>query len=181
MSRIGKKPVTLTEKAEAKLEGDVLHIKGPKGELTLEIMEDIKIDIDKDQIKVERQNDSKEAKSAHGLTTRLIENMIEGVTNGYEKELEVIGVGFKVGLKGKNLELHIGLSHPVIFTPPEGVDLKVEKNNIKISGIEKQKVGETAAKIRSLKKPEPYKGKGIKYIDENIRRKAGKMAVASAR
>lgn len=180
MSRIGKKPIIIPDKVEVKQNGSEISIKGPLGELKYNLLPNVSLVIADKQITISRQNDVNVNRAAHGLTNRLISNMVEGVTKGYEKNLEIIGVGYKVALKGKDLEMFLGFSHPVIFSCPSGIQFKVEKNSISISGIDKQLVGETAAKIRELKKPEPYKGKGIKYIDEHIRRKSGKMAASSS-
>ncbi len=179
MSRIGNQPISITDKIEVKIESDKIIVKGPKGELFFPLYNHIKVENKDGQLLVKRANDEPHTRGLHGLTNRMICNMITGVTDGFEKELEVVGVGYKVNMKGKNLELHLGYSHPVLFETPEGIDIKVDKMNIKISGIDKQKVGETAAKIREYRKPEPYKGKGVKYIDEHIRRKAGKMTAAA--
>ncbi|MBU0647797.1 50S ribosomal protein L6 [Patescibacteria group bacterium] len=180
MSRIGKKPVSIPDKVETKIDGNTLHIKGPLGEQSITISSNIDLKLEDKKLVFTRKNDHKQAKSDQGLLNRLTNNAIIGVTSGYTKQLEVNGVGYKINLKGKNLELNIGLSHPVVYSPHEGIQLKVEKNIIIVSGIDKQLVGQTAAEIRSFKKPEPYKGKGIKYVEEHIRRKAGKMAAATS-
>ncbi len=176
MSRIGKQPITIPDKVEVKISDSQVEVKGPLGSLTVNLLPNLQITQQDKVITITREKDDNITRSAHGLINRLLANAIEGVVNGYQKELELIGVGYKIAMKGSNLELALGFSHPVLFTPPTGIKIQVDKNIIKISGIDKQLVGETAAKIRSLKEPEPYKGKGIKYIDEHIRRKAGKMA-----
>lgn len=180
MSRIGKKPLIIPDKVEVKIVDRTVVVKGPLGELKYSLLPHINLELQDKQIIVTRTAETKIARSVHGLTSRLLNNMLEGVSKGYSKELEIVGVGYKVALKGKDLEMFLGFSHPVIFPCPEGIKFKVEKNNIVISGIDKQLVGETSAKIRDLKKPEPYKGKGIKYIDEYIRRKSGKMAASAS-
>jgi large subunit ribosomal protein L6 len=179
MSRIGKKPINIPDKTQATLSNDQIMIKGPLGEMSFAIQHDLEIVIKDKQIIITRKNDLPLTRSFHGLTNRIITNMIIGTTDGFSKELELIGVGYKVAMKGKDLEMFLGFSHPVLFTPPAGITLKVEKMNITISGIDKQLVGETAAKIRKFKSPEPYKGKGIKYVGEHIRRKSGKMTAGS--
>ncbi len=182
MSRIGKQPVPLTDNVEFSIGQDnVVTIKGEKGTSTLRIHPDIKIESRDNEIQVIRTNDSKEQKSLHGLYRSLIYNMVEGVSKGYKKQLEIIGVGYRANYSDGVLELNLGFSHPIYFVPPDGVDIEVDtksrKNNIiNISGTNKELVGQVAAKIRSLRKPEPYKGKGIRYLDEKIRRKAGKSA-----
>lgn len=180
MSRVGKKPIELPDKVEAKLEAQELKIKGPKGELKLKIHPWVKIEIkDKEVLVAVKNAEMKVQNSLWGTFRSLIQNMIIGVEEGYEKKLEVNGVGYRVSLSGKKLVLNLGYSHPIEFSLPEGLEAKVEKNIITVSGADKQMVGETAAQIRKLRKPEPYKGKGIKYIDEVIRRKAGKAAKAA--
>ena len=179
MSRLGKKPLLIPDKVEIKVESNAVSVKGPLGTLQLDLLSDIKLEIADQKVTVNRQSDSKEAKATQGLILRLLNNAIVGVTQGFEKSLEVNGVGFKINMKGKNLELSLGFSHPVLFTPPSGIEIKIDKNIILVKGIDKQLVGETAAKIRDLKKPEPYKGKGIKYVEEHIHRKSGKMAAAA--
>ncbi|HDQ22577.1 MAG TPA: 50S ribosomal protein L6 [Candidatus Uhrbacteria bacterium] len=177
MSRIGKKPIKILEGVEVKVDKDELIIKGPKGELKQRIHPFINIEI-KDQsiiLNVKNPQDKKQ-KSLWGLFGSLIKNMIIGVTEGYEKKLEVIGVGFKVNLQGDKLILNVGYSHPVEFKLPQGISATADKNIITISGIDKQQVGEVSAQIRRIRKPEPYKGKGIKYVEEIIRKKAGKTA-----
>ncbi|MDR1300363.1 MAG: 50S ribosomal protein L6 [Candidatus Nomurabacteria bacterium] len=174
MSRIGKLPVVIPAGVTITVDSGDVTVTGPKGSLKQFIVPDVTVKIDGDQLIVERVDDSKPAKSHHGLMRALINNMVIGVTNGFSRELEVNGVGFRVGGGGRALELALGYSHPVKYEAPEGVSLTVDKMNIKVEGISKQLVGQTAAEIRSLRKPEPYKGKGIKYIDEQIRRKAGK-------
>ncbi len=177
MSRIGKKPVLVPKGVTVTLNGNSLKVKGPKGELENRFHNAMKIDVRDSEIYVSRPDDLKENKALHGLTRALIQNMINGVTKGYEKSLEIVGVGYKAEMKGKNLLLNIGFSHPIYFMPPDGIVLQTPApTQITISGIDRQLVGMVASKIRSIRKPEPYKGKGIKYSDEQIQRKAGKTA-----
>lgn len=177
MSRIGKKPVVIPDGVKITQEGNFLKIKGPKGELEQQIHPNISIEIVENQVNVTRPNDSKQNKSLHGLSRALVQNMVTGVTDTYKKTLDIVGVGYKAELKGKDLLLNIGYSHPIFLIPPEGVTLETPTpTQIIISGIDKQLVGLVAAKIRAFRKPEPYKGKGIKYSDEHIVRKAGKTA-----
>jgi len=179
MSRTGKQPVQLGDQVEAKIEKGRINIKGPKGELTQDFGDKIKISVKDKEILVERSDDSNEQKSLHGTVRSIIQNMAIGVAEGFKKSLEIVGVGYRVIKKENNLELSLGFSHPVIFKIPEGVECETEKNIIHVSGIDKQLVGEVAANIKKLKKPEPYKGKGIKYVGEKIRRKAGKAGKAA--
>jgi len=174
MSRIGKLPVQIPSGVTITVDADLIKVSGPKGNLQEPLLNQVKVTIDGDALSVERLNDEKIAKAQHGLMRSLIQNMVTGVTEGFEKKLEVNGVGFKVNLQGNKLVLNLGFSHPIEFEAPAGVTLAVDKNNISISGISKQQVGQVAADIREFKKPEPYKGKGIKYADEYILRKAGK-------
>ncbi|AZR74732.1 50S ribosomal protein L6 [Anoxybacter fermentans] len=178
MSRIGLKPIAIPEKVDVKIDGNVVTIKGPKGELTQKFDPRMEISIEDQQLVVRRSSDSKEDKALHGLTRSLLNNMIQGVTEGFEKRLEMVGVGYRALKKGKALEIEIGYSHPVVVEPAPGIEFEVDskgKNNIIIvRGIDKQLVGQTAAEIRAIRPPEPYKGKGIKYVDEHIRRKVGK-------
>lgn len=177
MSRIGKKTIVVPEKVTVKIEKDSVTVKGPNGELSENYSPILSIVQEGNELTVKRPDDQRESKSLHGLTRTLIANMIIGVTTGYSKTLEIIGVGFKVELKGANLLLNLGFSHPIYFMPPTGITFEVPNpNTIKISGIDKQLVGLVSAKLRSFKEPEPYKGKGIKYSTETIRRKAGKTA-----
>ena len=176
MSRIGKKPVVIPTGVTANIDGKVLSVKGPKGTLSLTVTQPIQVARnDEGQLEVTRPNDERESRSLHGLTRSLIENMIIGVTQGYEKKLEIHGTGYRVQAKGANLELALGYSHPVSVEAPAGITLTVEGNNkITVAGIDKQQVGEVAANIRKLRKTEPYKGKGIRYEGEQVRRKVGK-------
>ena len=177
MSRIGKKPIVIPTGVSVDRSGQVIKIKGPKGELQSQFHQNIKIDVKDKEIIVTRPDDTKENKALHGLTRALLQNMVTGVTKTYQKTLDIVGVGYRAELKGKNLLLNIGYSHPIYFIPPEGIALQTPtQTQIVISGIDKQLVGLVAAKIRSIRKPEPYKGKGIKYSDEQILRKAGKTA-----
>ncbi|MFH1366881.1 MAG: 50S ribosomal protein L6 [Patescibacteria group bacterium] len=177
MSRIGKLPVKIPSDVKASLEGDMIKIKGPKGELTQEIHPQVKIDIKEGEILVTVKNpDDKSDRSLWGLFRVLINNMVIGVVKGFEKKLEINGIGFKAAVSGQKLNLNVGFSHPVEFPLPDGIAVKVEKSVMTVTGIDKQKVGEVAAEIRAIKPPEPYKGKGIKYLDEVVRRKAGKAA-----
>ncbi|WP_336991137.1 50S ribosomal protein L6 [Leucobacter sp. VD1] len=175
MSRIGKLPITVPGGVDVKIEGQKVTVKGSKGELELVVSEPIRVALEDGQVLVTRPNDERESRALHGLTRTLINNNIIGVTEGYSKQLEVVGTGYRVQQKGTGLELALGFSHPVNVDAPEGITLAVEGNTkITVSGISKQAVGEAAANIRKLKKPEPYKGKGIRYAGENVRRKAGK-------
>jgi large subunit ribosomal protein L6 len=179
LSRIGKKPVEIPKGVTINLDGNNIKVKGPKGELNRTIHPSIKAEIVEGELLVTRPNDLKESRALHGLTRALIQNMVVGVTESYKKSLEIVGVGYKAELKGKNLLLNIGYSHPIYFLPPEEIKLEVPNpTQIIISGNDKELVGLVAAKIRSFRKPEPYKGKGIKYSDEHIIRKAGKTAGA---
>lgn len=175
MSRIGKLPITVPGGVDVKIDGQQVTVKGSKGELSLVVAEPIRVALEDGQVLVTRPDDERESRALHGLTRTLINNNIIGVTEGYSKGLEVVGTGYRVQQKGTGLELALGFSHPVNVEAPEGITLAVEgANKITVSGISKQAVGEAAANIRKLKKPEPYKGKGIRYAGENIRRKAGK-------
>lgn len=175
MSRIGKLPITVPGGVDVKIEGQKVTVKGSKGELALVVAEPIRVALEDGQVLVTRPDDERESRALHGLTRTLINNNIIGVTEGYSKQLEVVGTGYRVQQKGAGLELALGFSHPVNVDAPEGITLAVEGNTkITVSGISKQAVGEAAANIRKLKKPEPYKGKGIRYAGENVRRKAGK-------
>jgi large subunit ribosomal protein L6 len=175
MSRIGKLPITVPGGVDVKIEGQKVTVKGSKGELSLVVAEPIRVALEDGQVLVTRPDDERDSRALHGLTRTLINNNIIGVTEGYSKQLEVVGTGYRVQQKGAGLELALGFSHPVNVDAPEGITLAVEGNTkITVSGISKQAVGEAAANIRKLKKPEPYKGKGIRYAGENVRRKAGK-------
>ncbi len=178
MSRIGKLPINLPENVTIDVaEGNVMTVKGPKGELTQAFSDKVTIKVDGNIIQVERHDEQKSSRSIHGLTRALIANMVEGVTNGYTKKLEIVGVGFKAEMKGKKLLLTLGYSHPIILSVPDSITIATPSpTEITVSGIDKALVGLVAAKIRSFRKPEPYKGKGIKYAGEQIRRKAGKAA-----
>ena len=175
MSRIGRKPITVPAGVEVTIEGSTVTAKGPKGTLTGTFNSNMTIAKDGDVITVTRPNDEKENRSLHGLTRTLIANMVEGVCNGYTKNLEIVGIGYRAVLQGSKLELNVGYSHKVFFDAPEGITIAVPSpNQIVISGPDKQKVGQFAAEIRGVRPPEPYKGKGIKYADEHVRRKEGK-------
>ena len=177
MSRIGKKPIVIPAGVDVKLNGSEVTVKGPKGELKNTFNSDMAIAIEGNEIIVTRPSDVKEHRSLHGLTRTLIANMVEGVTNGYSKELEVNGVGYRVQKQGKNLVMNLGYSHQVIMEEIPGITIEVPSpNKIVISGADKQMVGQFAAEVREKRPPEPYKGKGIKYVDEYIRRKEGKAA-----
>jgi large subunit ribosomal protein L6 len=175
MSRIGKLPIPLPQGVTAEVAGQDVKVKGPKGELQLTISEPIQVTLEENSILVSRPDDEAKSKSLHGLSRTLIANNVQGVSEGFSKALEIVGTGYRAASKGSTVELALGLSHPVVVTPPDGVTLTVEGNNkIIVSGISKQAVGEVAANIRKLRKPEPYKGKGIRYEGERVRRKAGK-------
>jgi large subunit ribosomal protein L6 len=174
MSRIGKLPIQVPTGVTITVDSDVITVTGPKGELKVPHLSDVTVSLEDSTLSVVRNDDERIAKAQHGLQRSLINNAVVGVTTGFEKKLEVNGVGFRVSGGGQDLELAVGLSHPVKYKAPDGVQLTVNKMEITVSGIDKQQVGQVAAEIRSIKKPEPYKGKGIKYAGEQILRKAGK-------
>lgn len=190
MSRVGKKPVVLEKGVSAKLDTGVLTVTGPKGNLSITLHPKVSVAVTESEVVVDvaRKEDKRE-KALWGLTRSLIQNMADGVTKGFSKDLDIVGVGFKAEVKGQTLVLNLGFSHPINFEIPQGIEVKVEKNpakatipqyqtSVNIAGIDKHMVGQVAANIRELKKPEPYKGKGIKYSDETILRKAGKVVKA---
>ena len=174
MSRIGRAPIQIPKEVEVKLEEDFVFIKGPKGELKRRIHPKVKIDVSDEKIVVSAIDGTRESRSLNGLFRVLISNMVGGVTSGFEKVLDIVGVGYRAELKGRTAVFNLGYSIPIEFNLPDGIDAKIEKSRIRLSGIDKELLGMTAAKIRSLRKPEPYKGKGIRYANERIRRKAGK-------
>ena len=174
MSRIGKLPIQIPSGVTITVDSDVISVKGAKGELTVPHLSDVTVAIDGEQAVVTRNNEERIAKAQHGLQRALLFNAVEGITKGFEKKLEVNGVGFRVATSNNVLDMSLGFSHPVQYKAPAGISVTNEKMTIIVSGIDKQQVGQVAAEIRSLKKPEPYKGKGIKYADEVILRKAGK-------
>ena len=181
MSRIGRRPVPILKGVKVEQTNGTVKVKGPKGELTLDVHRNVNVVVDGDEVRVERLDDQKENKALHGLTRALIANMVKGVTEGFTKTLEIVGVGYRADVKGKGITLQLGYSHPINYQAVEGVKLECpNQTTIVISGADKQKVGQTAAEIRGLRPPEPYKGKGIKYQGEHIRRKAGKTAGGGA-
>jgi len=179
MSRVGKKPILIPEGVEVKIDGQKIIVRGQKGELFREIRPEIKIEIRENKIFVSPQIETKKTKAFWGLTRSLIANMVKGVTEGFEKKLEIIGVGFRANLEGENLILQVGFSHPIKIEPSKDIKFSVEKNIISISGKDLEIVGQTAAKIRKIRPPEPYKGKGIRYLGEVIRKKIGKKAITT--
>jgi len=200
MSRIGKKPIEIPKDVEVKIEDDTVIVKGPKGELQKKIRPEIRVEINpvrdsenrekskkerisngvkENEILVSPERETKKTNAFWGLTRTLVSNMVKGVTEGYEKKLEIQGVGYKANLEGEDLVLRVGFSHPVKIDKVEGIEFSVEKNIITVSGINKELVGQIAAKIRKIRPPEPYKGKGIRYVGEDVRRKAGKKVVAA--
>ncbi|NUN09895.1 MAG: 50S ribosomal protein L6 [Ignavibacteriaceae bacterium] len=177
MSRIGKKPVVVPKGVTVTLSGNEIKVKGPKGELAAGLHPNIEMKTENGEVVFARPNDFKENRSLHGLMRALLQNMVVGVTEGYSKTLDIVGVGYKVEQKGTNLLMNLGYSHPIYFIPPAGITVQATTpTQVVISGIDKQLVGQVAAKLRSFKEPEPYKGKGIKYSTEQLRRKAGKTA-----
>lgn len=177
MSRIGKKPVEILKGVKVSKNGNIIDVSGSKGSLTLSVNPIIKSEIRDNEVQFTRNSDLKREKALHGLYSILLRNMIKGVSEGFSKKLELVGIGYRAELKKNNLLLTVGYSHPIIFSPPEGIKIDVPTDNsIVISGIDKQLVGQVAAKIRSFRTPEPYKGKGIRYEGEYVRRKAGKAA-----
>ena len=179
MSRIGKKPITFPKNVKVSQSDGIIKVEGPKGTLASKLPEGISLAIADGHVDIKRESDERLARSYHGLARTLVNNMVTGVSSGFEKGLEISGVGYRAEVAGSTLKLVLGFSSPLEYSVPKGIDVKVDKQvNIVVSGINKELVGRVAAEIRALKKPEPYKGKGIKYAGENIRRKAGKSAGA---
>lgn len=175
MSRIGRKIISLPKGATVDVTGGKIVVKGPRGELSMPLIEDISIQVEDGSVRVSRANELKKTKAAHGMVRAMIQNMVTGVTEGYEKKLEIVGVGYRVQMQGKDLLLNLGFSHPVLHEAPEGIEFSTDgPTKMSVKGIDKQAVGQTAAVIRGYRPPEPYKGKGIRYQGENIIRKAGK-------
>ena len=175
MSRIGKLPIPVPAGVEVKIDGSSVSVKGPKGQLSLEVKTPIAVALEDGNVVVTRPDDERVSRSLHGLTRTLIANQITGVTAGYSKALEIVGTGYRVTAKGSDIEFALGYSHPILVKAPAGITFTVEGNTkVVVSGIDKQAVGEVAANLRKLRKPEPYKGKGVRYAGENVRRKAGK-------
>jgi len=178
MSRVGKKPIPIPEKVKVEINGQNLKVTGPKGSLARSIHPEITVTIRDNTIFIERPSDQKKHRALHGLTRALVNNMVVGVTEGFSKQLKIIGVGYRAEIKAKNIIFHLGYSNLIVLSPPDEITVTVapKENKIEVTGIDKELVGMVAAKIRSLRKPEPYKGKGIRYVDEDIRIKAGKTA-----
>lgn len=175
MSRVGNKPVEIPSGVDVKIDGNIITVKGPKGELQKEIHPEMVVKMEGNEILVQRPSDEKLHRSLHGTTKSIIFNMVEGVTNGFTKTLELVGVGYRASKTGNKLVVNVGLSHPVEFTPEEGIEVEVPSNTkIIIKGIDKERVGALAANVRATRKPEPYKGKGVRYEGEHVRRKVGK-------
>ena len=178
MSRIGRKEIALPKGVEVKQDGGTVVVKGPKGNLSTPIVPGISVSVENNVVKFERKDDEGKTRAFHGLMRALVANNVKGVSEGFKRELDIVGVGYRAEVKGKEVVFQLGYSHPVRFPIPEGIDIAVDAKtgHITITGVDKQKVGQTAAEIRGLREPDPYKGKGIKYSDEVIRRKAGKAA-----
>jgi len=180
MSRVGKMPVKVPEKVKVSVDGNLVKVEGPKGKMSFPFNPRVAIAVEKGEVKVSRPDETRLSKGLHGLTRTLVKNAVEGVVKGYEKNLEISGVGFKAEVKGKDVHFTLGFSHPVVFKLPEGITAEVDAKQTKIAlrGVDKHLLGLTAAKIRDLRPPEPYKGKGIKYAEEIVRRKEGKTGAA---
>ncbi|MBI2626062.1 MAG: 50S ribosomal protein L6 [Candidatus Nealsonbacteria bacterium] len=181
MSRVGKKPILIPAGVDVKIEGQKVTVKGPKGEISREFRPELEIVLEDKKLLVKIKKETKQVRALWGLTRALLANLVKGVTDGYEKKLEIEGVGFKANIEGDQLVLNVGFSHSVKVKTPEGIKFLVEKNVITVSGINKELVGQITATIRAVRPPEPYKGKGIRYLGEHIRRKLGKKAVATAK
>lgn len=174
MSRIGKMPVPIPKGVTVELKDEQIKVKGPKGQLDRSIHPMVNVSVQDDQIIVAVGDESKESKSLHGLFRALIANMVTGVSQGFQRELEIVGVGYRAEISGKTATFNLGHSHPIVFELPDGIEGSIDRNKISLQGIDKELLGKTAAKIRGFRKPEPYKGKGIRYVDEYVKRKAGK-------
>lgn len=180
MSRIGNTPVAIPSSVTVTVTADTMSAKGPKGQLSRPIPSHVEVMVDGDQVKVSRVNDSKPARARHGLTRSLLQNLVTGVSEGYTKSLEIIGVGYRAQSKGNVLELSLGYSHPINYQIPAGIEIKVQKTVIHVHGMDKELVGQTAAEIRRFRQPDAYKGKGVRYVGEHIRLKAGKAGSVGA-
>lgn len=179
MSRIGRKPIPIPDGVKVAIDGNVVRAEGPRGKLMQPLSVGMTARVDGKVLTIERGDDSRTARSLHGLTRSLVANMVHGVKDGYERKLEIVGIGYRAQMQGKNIQLALGYSHPVIFPLPDGVTAEIEKQvSLTLKGADKALLGQTAAKLRALRKPDPYKGKGIKYAEETIRRKVGKKAGA---
>jgi large subunit ribosomal protein L6 len=178
MSRIGRKPVTVPKGVQVTVKDKKVTVKGPKGELSKDIPAIVTVKVDKDTVEVARADDDGPTRASHGLVRALINNMVEGVTKGFERKLEINGVGYKAEVAGQKLTMSLGYSHPINFELPKGITAKVDKNVLSLFGIDRELLGLTAAKVRSFRPPEPYKGKGVKYVEEVIKRKVGKTGAA---
>lgn len=179
MSRIGKKPIPVPQGVKIAVEGNTVRVEGPKGQLSQRVPDNVSVKVESNVLTVDRSSDHRNVRALHGLTRSLLANMVHGVKDGFERKLEIVGIGYRAQLAGKNLQLALGYSHPVIFPLPDGVQAEVERQvSITLKGADKALLGQVAAKLRSLRKPDPYKGKGIKYAEEQIRRKVGKKAGA---
>jgi large subunit ribosomal protein L6 len=180
MSRIGKLPIKIPEKVKVNAQPGLVHVEGPKGKVTQKLDREMKITITDGQVRVERPNDSRRSRQLHGLSRTLVANMIQGVTQGFSRSLDISGVGYKAELRGKEIHMALGFSHPVVFPLPEGISAEYDAkaNRLTVRGADKHLVGLTAAQIRKVRPPEPYKGKGIKYVEEIVRRKQGKTGAA---
>lgn len=175
MSRIGKKPIEIPKGVSLELKDGIVSVRGPKGQLERPFLEGLELDVSETQALVKRQGDDKRSRSYHGLMRTLIANMVEGVSKGFEKKLEIVGIGYRSELKGNGITFYLGYSHPIDFALPQGISAEVEKQTqVTIKGIDKELVGQISAKIRDLRRPDPYKGKGVKYATEKLRKKAGK-------
>ncbi|MDL1890793.1 50S ribosomal protein L6 [Nitrospirales bacterium NOB] len=175
MSRVGNSPIDIPSGVEVKIERSRVSVKGPKGSLETDLADLVEVNREGDVIVVTRPNDQPQYRAMHGLVRSLVNNMVVGVTDGFQKELDIIGVGYRAQMKGKDLEIQVGYSHPVVVECPQGIEFEVpQPTRIVVRGTDKQQVGQVAADIRKIRKPEPYKGKGIRYVDEHVRRKAGK-------
>ncbi|MFQ5520170.1 MAG: 50S ribosomal protein L6 [Candidatus Methylomirabilia bacterium] len=179
MSRIGRKPIPIPQEVKVTLDGRTVRVEGPKGTLSRELVEPLTVSLQDGQVVVRRSSDERPVRALHGLTRSLLANMVQGVTQGFERKLEIVGIGFRAQLQGRALVITLGYSHPVTFPLPEGIQAEVEKQTlITFRGIDKALVGQTAASLRALRKPDPYKGKGVRYAGEVVRRKVGKKAGA---
>ncbi len=175
MSRVGKKPIQIPQDIKVKIDGDTIHVEGKKGKLSYKFLPQVEVKQEGNELIITRKAEDRFSRAIHGTTRSLIANMIEGLSKGFEKKLEIVGTGYRAQVQSNKLILNLGYSHPIEYIPPKDINISVERNIITVSGYDKQKVGQVAAEIRAFRKPEPYKGKGIKYVDEVIRRKVGKI------